>query len=96
MYLICACVVDSCLFFEMGSHYAAHAGLKLVILLPLPTKSWDYKKGTTLPGSLLILFLQVELIEMWTRGKRAAEVAVYLCTFSETFSNPVCTCFLFS
>jgi hypothetical protein len=23
-------------------------------------------------------------------------VAVYLCTFSETFSNPVCTCFLFS
>jgi hypothetical protein len=35
-------------FFELESHYVTQAGLKLVILRPLPHECWDYQR-TQLP-----------------------------------------------
>jgi hypothetical protein len=32
-----------CLFFEARCEYLAHIGLELVILLPQPPESWDYR-----------------------------------------------------
>jgi hypothetical protein len=50
----CFCFVFVLFFglFATESHYAAQAGLKFVILLPLPTDCWDDRYAPSMPQLL--------------------------------------------
>lgn len=64
------------IYSEIGSHYISQAGLKLKILLPQPTKYFNYKHKPT--QLAMYLFLQSQSTSQMRETSRAAHCITVL------------------